>query len=72
MQHYSDTIEVDGRPVTRGTRVIVADGFGTEPPTTATVEQAFADIKDGEPGIDYEDENGNERWAYADQILEVL
>jgi len=54
-----------------GSRVRVRGGFGSEPARTVTVEGVDADIKNGRPGIDYTESNGNGRWAYLTQVEQV-
>ena len=55
-----------------GSRVRVRGGFGTEPARTVTVTGVDADIKNGRAGIDYTAADGTGRWAYMDQVLQVV
>lgn len=55
-----------------GSRVKVRGGFGTEPIRLVTVNNVEADIKNGRPGIDYTEADGTGRWAYMDQVLQVV
>ena len=55
---------VDIRP---GSKVILREAFGNAAPRTVIVESVEADIKNGRPGIDYED-----GWAYLSQIDKVV
>ena len=55
-----------------GSRVRVRGGFGSEPARTVTVEGVDADIKNGRPGIDYTESNGNGRWGYLTQVEQVV
>jgi hypothetical protein len=54
-----------------GSQVRVRGGWGTEPARTVTVEGVDADIKNGRPGIDYQDTDGTGRWAYLTQVDSV-
>jgi hypothetical protein len=60
------------KDVREGSVVIVCGGFGTEPAKRATVTNTDRDIKNGYPGIDYIDADGDERWAYLDQVQRVV
>ena len=55
-----------------GSRVKVRGGFGSEPIRTVTVTSVEADIKNGRAGIDYTEADGTDRWAYMDQVLQVV
>lgn len=50
-----------------GSRVIVRDNFGTGKPREVTVLTVDSDIKNGRPGIDYD-----ESWAYLTQVDRVV
>ena len=50
-----------------GSRVIVRDNFGTGAPRVVTVVGLDEDIKNGRPGIDYDDS-----WAYLTQVDRVV
>ena len=50
-----------------GSRVIVRDNFGSGKPREVTVLEVDADIKNGRPGIDYD-----ESWAYLSQVDRVV
>ena len=55
-----------------GSKVLVAGGFGLEPPIPVVVEGIDPDIKDGMAGIDYTDEVQGGRWAYLNQVVRVI
>jgi len=50
-----------------GSRVVVRDNFGTGTPREVTVLDLDEDIKNGRPGIDYDDS-----WAYLTQVDRVV
>jgi len=50
-----------------GSRVVVRDNFGTGTPREVTVLDLDEDIKNGRPGIDYD-----ESWAYLTQVDRVV
>lgn len=50
-----------------GSRVVVRDNFGNGSPKTVTVTGLDEDIKNGRPGIDYD-----ESWAYLTQVDRVV
>jgi len=50
-----------------GSRVIVRDNFGSGRPREVVVENVDEDIKNGRPGIDYDDS-----WAYLTQVDRVV
>jgi len=50
-----------------GSRVIVRDNFGMGTPREVTVVGLEEDIKNGRPGIDYD-----ESWAYLSQVDRVV
>lgn len=50
-----------------GSIVMVRGSFGLDKPTQVTVQDVQEDIKNGRPGIDYE-----EAWAYLDQVVRVV
>lgn len=51
--------------------LIVYVAFGGER-RTVTVISKEDDIKNGQPGFDGEDADGNSWWGYDDQIVKVL
>jgi hypothetical protein len=53
--------------IREGSRVIVRDNFGTGKPREVTVLGVEDDIKNGRPGIDYD-----ESWAYLTQVDRVV
>jgi hypothetical protein len=53
--------------IREGSRVIVRDNFGTGAPREVTVIDVYDDIKNGRPGIDYD-----ESWAYLTQVDRVV
>lgn len=56
-----------------GSKVMVRGGFGSEPAKEAIVNELDSDIKNGRPGIGYEEvSTGDGRWAYLDQVVKVL
>ncbi len=54
-----------------GSIVYVRGAFGTGPAVRATVTEVCADVKNGRPGIDYTTEDGDDHWAYLDQVQAV-
>ena len=62
---------VDFKKLKEGSVVYVRTNFGTGPSVKGTVTNKDDDIKNGQPGIDYTDEEGTGWWAYADQIASV-
>lgn len=54
-----------------GSVVYVRGAFGTGPAVKATVTAVEKDIKNGRPGIDYTTEDGDDLWAYLDQVQAV-
>jgi hypothetical protein len=50
-----------------GSRVVVRDNFGQGHPRVVTVLDLDEDIKNGRPGIDYDDS-----WAYLTQVDRVV
>jgi hypothetical protein len=53
--------------IREGSRVIVRDNFGTGAPREVTVLTVDSDIKNGRPGIDYDNS-----WAYLTQVDRVV
>ncbi len=53
--------------IREGSRVIVRDNFGSGKPREVTVLGVEDDIKNGRPGIDYD-----ESWAYLTQVDRVV
>jgi len=51
---------------------MVRGGFGNDPATLVTVSEVCEDVKNGRPGIDYIKANGDGRWAYLDQVKQVV
>lgn len=58
--------------IRRGSKVMVRGGFGNDPATLVTVSEVCEDVKNGRPGIDYIKANGDGRWAYLDQVKQVV
>ena len=57
--------------IREGSIVVVKGGFGSEPPKQVKVEGIG--LKNGYQVFDYDTKpNGVGRWAYSDQILEVI
>jgi len=54
-----------------GSIVYVRGAFGTGPSVKATVVEVCEDVKNGRPGIDYVTEDGDDHWAYLDQVQAV-
>jgi hypothetical protein len=54
-----------------GSVVYVRGAFGTGPSVKATVTEVCEDVKNGRPGIDYTTEDGDDHWAYLDQVQAV-
>jgi hypothetical protein len=59
--------QVKLKDIREGSRVIVRDNFGMGKPREVTVLGVEADIKNGQPGIDYD-----ESWAYLSQVDRVV
>ena len=57
--------------IKEGSVVYVRTNFGQGPTVKGTVTGVEEDVKNGQPGIDYEDETGTGWWAYRDQIAGV-
>ena len=55
------------KDIREGSVVIVRGAFGTGPEQKVVVEAVEADIKNGRPGIDYQDS-----WAYLTQVVRVV
>ena len=55
------------KDIREGSRVIVRDNFGSGRPREVTVLCVEDDIKNGQPGIDYD-----ESWAYLTQVDRVV
>jgi hypothetical protein len=53
--------------IREGSRVIVRDNFGMGRPREVTVTEVESDVKNGEPGICYD-----ESWAYLTQVDRVV
>jgi hypothetical protein len=53
--------------IREGSVVIVREAFGTGRPREVVVEAVEEDIKNGRPGIDYENS-----WAYLTQVDSVV
>jgi hypothetical protein len=53
--------------IREGSVVVVRDNFGQGSPKTVTVSGVDDDIKNGRPGIEY-----NESWAYLTQVDRVV
>ena len=61
----------DWDQIKEGSEVYVRTNFGQGPTVKGTVTSKEVDVKNGRPGIDYNDEQGVGWWAYADQIAAV-
>jgi hypothetical protein len=59
--------QVKLKDIREGSRVIVRDNFGTGTPREVTVLTVDSDIKNGRPGIDYDNS-----WAYLTQVDRVV
>lgn len=57
--------------VRSGSIVLVRGGFGSGMTMRGTVDSVEADIKNGQPGIDYTTDAGDMHWAYLEQIVRV-
>lgn len=55
------------KDVREGSIVIVRGNFGSGPEERVTVENVDSNIKNGEPGIDYDG-----HWAYLSQVVRVV
>jgi hypothetical protein len=69
---WLDEYQLPGKAVNvpaRGQRVQVATEFGNGPIRMVTV--LGTGEKNGKPLIDYEDDNGNRRWAYVEQLVKA-
>ena len=56
-----------------GDTIVVRGGWGREPAVEATVDGLIENAGHGLPGIDYtEKSTGRTRWAYLDQIVEIV
>lgn len=55
-----------------GSVVLVRGGFGQDPAVRARVVNVEQDIKNGQPGIDYDTMDGDGYWAYLDQVERVI
>jgi hypothetical protein len=63
---------VDTSRLGEGSVVRVKGGFGSESASTVTLVGVEYDGKNGRDTIDYLDEDGDGRWAYTDQIVNVI
>ncbi len=50
-----------------GSRVMVRGCFGIDEPVEATVTEVYPEIKNGRPGITYDNS-----WAYLNQVVQVV
>jgi len=50
-----------------GSRVLVRGCFGMDEPVEARVTEVFEEIKNGRPGITYDNS-----WAYLNQVIQVV
>ena len=50
-----------------GSRVMVRGCFGVDEPVEALVTEVFEEIKNGRPGITYDNS-----WAYLNQVVQVM
>jgi hypothetical protein len=55
-----------------GSIVYVRGNFGQGPAQKATVTEVEADVKNGQPGICYVTEDGDDHWAYLTQVQRVV
>ena len=55
------------KDIREGSVVIVRGAFGTGPEQRVKVEEVHEDVKNGRPGIDYQDS-----WAYLTQVVRVV
>lgn len=53
-----------------GSKVEVAARTGER--VIGTVTSVEADVKNGQPGIDYVDGKGEGYWAYLDQVVRII
>jgi len=58
--------------VRAGSVVVLRPGFGADLPRQVTLIEVHADIKNGRPGVDYELAPGDGRWAYLEQVDQVV
>jgi hypothetical protein len=58
--------------IRKGSRVLVMGGFGHEPAQEVTVSDVYDDVKNGRPGIEYQQDSGDHRWAYLTQVVRVV
>jgi len=54
-----------------GSVVYVRGNFGQGPAQKATVTEVEEDVKNGYPGICYVTEDGDDHWAYLNQVQAV-
>lgn len=62
---------IDFKKIKQGSVLFVRTNFGTGIVVRGTVVEVEKNIKNGLPGIVYEDKNGEESWAYSHQIDRV-
>ena len=55
-----------------GSRVVIRSGFGQEKPETVILAGIEPYGKNGYDTVDYVDSKGQGRWAYLDQVVEIL
>jgi hypothetical protein len=61
----------DWKQIKEGSVVYIRTNFGSGPTVKGTVVAVEEEIKNGQPGIDYNDSEGGSWWAYKDQIAGV-
>jgi hypothetical protein len=59
------------KDIREGSVVVVRGNFGQGPAQKATVTEVEADVKNGQPGISYVTEDGDDHWAYLSQVQAV-
>ena len=64
---FTQNNELTVNDMREGSVVIVRGNFGTGPEERVTVLNVDSDIKNGRPGIDYD-----ESWAYLSQVMRVV
>jgi len=55
------------KDIREGSVVVVRGNFGNGPEERVTVQEVEEDVKNGRPGICYEDS-----WAYLSQVMRVV
>lgn len=65
-------MSVELKDIREGSIVMVRGDFGSGNPKRATVTEVDDDIKNGRAGIDYITNEGEEHWAYLEQVDRVI